>query len=445
MTTVRESHSKIAIAAFCCLVMLAGCSPPSADEASSGAYQPGLEQSLYLAPPPGVETRWITGENPRGEKGAGGTTNEGAKGRAFIGIAPGETVTIFDAKGAGVINHIWMAGTQSFTPLQRRMHKIEMFWDGAEKPAVSVPLGDFFGMANGDLVAFESVMFSSPEGRSFNSFVPMPFRTSGRIELTNEGPYHSLVWYEVDYLIVDALPEDALYFHAYWSRDPKTSGEVDYVILPKVEGRGRYLGANIGLIGNPDLITELSWFGEGEVKIFLDGDDELATLVGTGTEDYVGTGFGQGAFDGLYFGSPISDKNLENKTDRYAFYRYHVPDPVYFHQDIRITIQTMGNMNGADLMARNKAGGGFVAVSLFNSKGQPSIAHLRNKIDFIKLLEENRDLSSFDEDVLAESYVNYWRKDDDVSATAYFYLDRPDSDLPRYTDPELALLGIPDE
>jgi hypothetical protein len=143
------------------------------------------------------------------------------------------------------------------------------------------------------------------------------------------------VWYDINYTEVKRQPTDAMYFHATWQREPRTELGKDFEILPRVRGKGRYLGANLGVIGGPEYRG--TWFGEGEVKVYLDGDTTLPTLVGTGTEDYIGTGWGQGEYRGRIHGSTVSDST----NDLYAFYRYHLDDPVYFHEDCRVTIQQM--------------------------------------------------------------------------------------------------------
>ena len=381
-------------------------------------------------------------KTPMVKKVLGAIVNKGAKGRAWIQIAPGETVTLFDYQGAGIINHIWMAGVVSRSAYVRQSHKIEMFWDGEEKPAVSAPLGDFFGTALGELKPFESALFVSPEGKSLNSFVPMPFHKRGRIEITNESKFHSMLWYEIKMLQLDNLPEDTLYFHVYWNRVPKTTGEGDYVILPKVAGTGRYLGTNIGLIGNPELINQYSWFGEGEVKIYLDGDTDLPTLVGTGTEDYIGTGWGQNVFDNAYFGATVAIKDVDKKIDRHAFYRYHIADPVYFHEDVKVTIQTYGAMAYREIVKLNAAGADLQIGSVLDARKQ-NILELETAVDFYNLYDIEGGLDAVSDEVKARlNGAYYWRKGDDVSATAYFYLDRPSSELPRFSNTKLSALGI---
>ncbi len=169
-----------------------------------------------------------------------------------------------------------------------------MFWDGHNKPSVSVPFGDFFCSILGNNSAFENALFSNPGGRSYNVFIPMPFKSGARIDLINEADYQvSLVFYDINFTLED-IPEDALYFLAWWLYENPTLLGKDFTILPKITGRGKYLGVHIGLI-----VTERyrkNWWGEGEIKIYIDGDKACPSLVGTGTEDYIGTGWGQGTF-----------------------------------------------------------------------------------------------------------------------------------------------------
>ncbi|HEX6385421.1 MAG TPA: glycoside hydrolase family 172 protein, partial [Anaerolineae bacterium] len=223
-------------------------------------------------------TRWTSFENPSGTKGHGGRENQGAKGHAFDSLAPGETKVLLDVAGAGLVHRIWLTLRQR-TPQVLRALRLEMFWDGAETPAVAVPLGDFFcaGLA---LVPFENELFASPEGRSFIATVPMPFRTAARITLTNETdqeiPY---LFYDINYSLADTRDEHALFFHAHWRRENPTTLSRDFTVLPRVTGSGRFLGAFFSVITNP--LYENTWWGEGEVKVYLDGDDTYPSLVGT--------------------------------------------------------------------------------------------------------------------------------------------------------------------
>ena len=381
---------------------------------------------LFKAPPKEVKTRWVSPENPTGEKGKGGLTNKGGKGNAFFIIAPGEKKVLFDVKGAGIINRMWLSGTIGVNGVQRRAVRIDMFWDGAKKPAVSAPVGDFFGIGLGMIARYDNALFSSPEARSFNFTIPMPFRKSALITLTNESSEESWVWYDINYLEVDNLPEDAMYFHAFWNRNLKTTPGEDYVILPKVGGTGRYLGANIGVIGDP--VYRGTWFGEGEAKIFLDGDQEHPSLVGTGTEDFIGSGWGQGEYASRNFGSLISDRD----SDIYAFYRYHITDPIYFQQDCKVTLQQMGSADKNQLLKIEAKGGVVIPVWLLGKDGKKTFQR--------RLLDEANPPKLEDTDFPLTS-TNYYRSDD-VSATAYFYLNKPENNLPELPPLELRLKNI---
>ena len=357
-----------------------------------------VADELYVVPE-GVETRWASPENPGGERGRGGTANAGRKGAPSFPLAAGESRVLAEVKGgSGVVRRMWMT-LNDRNPKMLRGLKLEMYWDGAATPAVSAPVGDFFGVGLGRIVPFESALFSSPEGRSFNASVPMPFRKGMRIVLTNETEFaQPQVYYDIDYTLGDKLPADALYFHAHFRRENPTTLQKDYEILPRVVGRGRYLGTNIGVIVDARRYAT-TWWGEGEVKIYLDGDRELPTLNGTGTEDYIGTGYGQGAYAHRYQGAPIADHDQQ----RYAFYRYHVNDPVYFRKDVRVTIQQIGFVWSNDGTPDKP-----VTPPLYKA------GEGRQELDLKKLPQ-----------------VNLFERVDDWSSCAYFYLDRPDGVLPR--------------
>lgn len=351
-------------------------------------------QTLYELPA-GVEPRWASGENPKGEKGRGGQAMGGRKGAPTVPIKAGESRVLAEATAtSGMVRRIWMTFPDR-SPQMLRSLKIEIYWDGAAKPAVSAPVGDFFGIGLGQRVPFESVFFSDPEGKSFNCVIPMPFKTGMRIVMVNESPNNlDELFYEVDYTLGDKHPANVLYFHAHYRRENPTTIQKDYEILPRITGRGRYLGANLGIIVNTKEYFN-TWWGEGEVKVFLDGDRELPTLAGTGAEDYIGTAWGQGAFSHLYQGSPVADE----KAMRWAFYRYHVPDPIYFYRDVRVTIQQIGYLapHSRPPIIENKrtlfrAGPGLVPMDLTKD--------------------------------------GKFERSDDWSSTVYFYLDRPTNDLP---------------
>lgn len=377
-------------------------------------FMPDSDTEIFCSAPIDVHTRWISPENPGGEKGKGGKTNKGAKGNAFYIVQPGQTKTLMDVKGAGIIQRFWMSGSIGVNKLQRRAVRIDMFWDGSKKPAVSAPIGDFFGVAHGLLFPFESKLFLSPEGRSFNCNIPMPFKKSAYITITNESAEEVWIWYDINYLEVAGLPDDVLYFHTYWSRNSNTTPGEDFMILPTVRGNGRFIGSNIGVIG--DEHYRGTWFGEGEVKIYLDGDESFPTLTGTGTEDYIGSGWGQGTFSNQYVGSLISDK----ENDIYAFYRFHLEDHVYFHTDCKVTIQQMGNSNKTHLLEIQKNGGKIEPVWFLDQREGITKQG--------RLLDDGND-TLFSSPYIPMTSANFYRSDD-VCATAYFYLDRPENNLP---------------
>ncbi|MCF1192017.1 DUF2961 domain-containing protein [Mangrovimonas sp. AS39] len=366
-----------------------------------------FSQELYQLPK-NKHTKWVSFENISGDKGQGGIENKGAKGHAFDNIKAGTSVNLVNLEGSGTIKRIWLTFSDR-SPEMLRSLKIEMFWDGSDKPAVSAPIGDFFGVGLGQRVPFESALFSDPEGRSFNCIIPMPFKTEAKISVTNESQKDlEAIFFDVD-VLMEEHQEDVLYFHTYWSRDLHTKLAEDFKVLPKIKGSGRFLGTNIGVYTDP--VYEDTWFGEGEVKIYLDGDKEYPSLVGSGTEDYIGTAYGQGPFNHQYQGSPIADA----KKGEYAFYRYHIPDPVFFYEDMEVTIQQIGGAPAEKVREMIKNGVPMKPISVSNKS-------------FHKLLEMLQPVDLTHPDIL-KGWTNFYRSDD-VSATAYFYLNAPFSNLP---------------
>jgi hypothetical protein len=359
----------------------------------------------------GKSTRWASFENPNAEKGKGGIVGKGAKGYSYHVVQPGESVTLLDIEGTGIINRIWLTADDLFhNPEEHRSMKIEMFWDGSEKPAVSAPLEDFFNQVFGQMVAFDNHLFSSPEGRSLMSYVQMPFRKGAKVVITNESKnYSHRIFYDVNLTMVDEHDEDVMYFHAYWRREKATEPGVDFQISPKLKGRGRFLGANVGII---NFHKYTGWWGEGEVKIYLDGDDKLPTLIGSGTEDYIGSGWGQGVFHTKYMGSSIVD----DKAGRYAFYRFHIIDPVYFYEDIQVTIQQMGGTQKKEVIKMDSEGKPVVPVCFIDGD--------KKQFNFF-----DGDAKFKDDDFGGDTWTNYYRQDD-VCATSYFYLSTPKGVLP---------------
>jgi hypothetical protein len=366
---------------------------------------PMSAQDLFHYQP--AQPRWASPENPKGERGAGGRENRGGKGHPFDTLRAGQSLTLADVSGSGVIRRLWITISDR-SPRMLRSLRVEMFWDNASQPAVSVPFGDFFGPGLGQTTPFENALFSSPEGRSFNAVVPMPFRTHARIVLTNDSDKTlDRVYFDVDYTLGDVHDDRTLYFHASWRRVPQTTLGQDFEVLPAVEGRGRYLGASLGVITDPAYLE--TWWGEGEAKVFLDGDASHPTLVGTGTEDYIGTGWGQGVYINRYQGAPVADKAKR----LWAFYRFHIPDPIFFSERCRVTLQQMGGAAKAEVIALQKAGVALTPVTI----------DAGDRDRFILLLDRTPPVA-LDDPSLPDGWVNFYRRDD-VTATAYFYLDRP--------------------
>jgi len=361
--------------------------------------------------PEGVQTRWASPENWDGEKGAGGQANKGRKGSACFRLNAGEQKVLAHAENTcGTIRRIWITISDR-SPAMLRGIRIDMFWDGADLPAVSAPLGDFFGQGLGRCATFESALFSNPEGRSFNSYVPMPFRKSMRIVVTNEsGKDLDMFFYDVNYTLGDPLGNDAMYFHAHWRRERPTTIRRDYEFLPEVTGKGRFVGVNCGVIADTETYFK-SWWGEGECKIYLDGDEEYPTLCGTGTEDYIGTAWGQGQYAHLYQGCHLAD----GEGFQYSFYRYHIPDPVYFQRNIRATIHQIGCWGPGNAKQMRDAGE--------------------------KLLSIDGTLVDMDKAVRDNGYGLFERQDD-WSSCAYFYLNRPTNDLPVLAPVEDRVIGL---
>lgn len=373
---------------------------------------------MYIMPE-GVETRWASPENPRGVKGGGGRMFGGRKGSSAFVLMSGAVLTLAEERNkGGVIRRIWMT-LSDFTPKILRSLRLKFYWDGAERPAVDVPLGDFFGIGLGRICAFQSALFSSPEGRSFNCYIPMPFRKGMKITVANESDEHVyMFFYDIDYTVGDKIADNALYFHACYRSQNPTILRRDYEILPRVHGRGRFLGCNIGVIADKKTYFN-SWWGEGECKIYVDGDDEYPTLCGTGTEDYIGTGWELGGYAQMYQGCPI----IKPEEGLFCIYRYHITDPVYFNRDIRVTMQQIGSWK-PDSKEQFRIHGRTIYHA-----GPEHIGEL------VK--------ADFSENGKTQPYELFERADA-WSSCAYFYLDSVENNLTEMEPVEKRLEGLPD-
>ena len=296
---------------------------------------------------PRLDARAVTFENPSGERGAGGTAAAGRKGAPSRRVTPGERVVLADLEGPGTVRHLWLTVPPA-PPEQTRALALEVFYDGAAEPSVSVPLVDFFGLPHGRPVHYHSALTSCPEGRGFNSYLPMPFDERVRIEMTNHGAVDSVLYFQVDYTLEPATDRSRSYLHVAFRRQNPTILKDDFVIVDGLEGPGRFLGCNVGV----RVLDGGIWYGEGEVKIYRDGDGDLPTICGTGLEDYVGSAWGMGRFDGPYAGAPLivgppgtvtgPDTLPSGQPAFVGFYRWHLPDPVMFERDLKVTIQQIG-------------------------------------------------------------------------------------------------------
>lgn len=313
---------------------------------------------------PGV-TRCINAENPHGEKGGACTAasllGPSRKGSPCIAcLHAGETVSLGHVKGAGVIRHIWMTVCDA-TPASRFVLRnliLRMYWDGEEEPSVECPIGDFFlnGFARG--YAVQSAAIAVNPKRGMNCYLPMPFGSGFRMTLESRHPDDIYgFFYQIDYQLLDELENDALRFHAQWRRQMLTEKAQDYVLLDGVKGRGHYVGTFLALS-----TLQRYWWGEGEVKFYIDGDENYPTVCSTGTEDYFGGAWSFGSFEveqgpvqektycTPFLGYPFYGRDDTFRNDFFtsecppmrALYRWHLPDPVCFDQNLRVTLQQIG-------------------------------------------------------------------------------------------------------
>ncbi len=304
-----------------------------------------------------AQTRSISPENFTGEKGKGGmaTTGTGANAARDLGqgwklspsiaIEPGETFTLADIDGQGAIQQIWMTPTGNW-----RYSILRIYWDDQEQPAVECPVGDFFCMGWGKYAPLTSLAVCVNPGSAFNCYWEMPFRRRARITMTNIADEPMRLYYQINYTLTE-VPADCAYFHAQFRRTNPLPYKTDYTILDGVQGRGHFVGVYMAWGVNNN-----GWWGEGEIKFYMDGDKEWPTICGTGTEDY---------FCGSYNFENKATKQYEEFTtpyaglsqvirpdgvyvsqERFGLYRWHITDPIRFQQDLRVTIQALGWRSG---------------------------------------------------------------------------------------------------
>ena len=310
-----------------------------------------------------AETRSISPENFTGEKGKGGMARleekdkrnvanayeaardlgQGWKVNPFIIINPRETFTLAEIEGPGAIQHIWMTPTGVW-----KFSIIRIYWDDEKEPSVECPAGDFFAMGWNEYAPLNSLAVCVNPGSAFNCYWTMPFRRKCRITMENINDKDPMrLYYQIDYTLTD-VPDDAAYFHAQFRRtNPNTTS--DYTIMDNVKGQGQFVGVYMAWGVNNN-----GWWGEGEIKFFMDGDSQFPTICGTGTEDYF---CGSYNFDrgGQYkeFCTPYSGLVQVIRPDgtyksqqRFGLYRWHIADPIRFKKDLRVTIQDLGWRHG---------------------------------------------------------------------------------------------------
>jgi hypothetical protein len=310
-----------------------------------------------------ARSRSISPENFSGEKGKGGMalTGTGEKASRDLGqgwkVSPSvkikskSTFTIAEINGSGSIQHIWMTPTGNW-----RFSILRIYWDDEKEPSVECPVGDFFGMGWGQYAKLTSLAVNVNPGSAFNCYWPMPFRKKCRITMENIADNDMVLYYQVDYILTE-IEKDAAYFHAQFKRVNPLPYKQDYTLVEGIEGKGHYVGTYIawGVHNN-------GWWGEGEIKFFMDGDSTFPTICGTGTEDYFCGSYdfdtrqknqaGVEVVEYTPFNTPYAGLHQVIKGDghyqvmqRFGMYRWHINDPIRFEKDLKVTIQALGWRN----------------------------------------------------------------------------------------------------
>jgi hypothetical protein len=315
-----------------------------------------------------LNSRSISFENLSGEPGEGGKAvrdnlGPGRKGAPNKVIEPNETVVLCDINNSGTIRHIWMTGSFVRSRGNERLNQperdyllrstiIRAYWDGQEHPSIECPLGDFMGLAHGKITVYESAVHSIAEKRGLNFWLPMPFTKNARITLTNESDIEFTLYFQIDYTINNKHSSNIGRMHTCFRRENPTTMKEDFELLPKRTGKGRFMGAVMGIRN-----LHPGWWGEGEVKFYMDGDTELPTICGTGAEDYIGLSHNLTPNTFLYHGANLrfisdssfrapdvfTEKMLSMRREYVSMYRWHILDPIYWKKDIRVTIQQIGH------------------------------------------------------------------------------------------------------
>lgn len=343
----------------------------------------GLDMSLGNLPRlSGARTRSISPENFTGEKGKGGMAVEGTgaacardlgqgwKVSPSVSIPAGTVFTMGEVSGSGAIQHIWL----TCFPTSWRHMILRMYWDGEESPSVEVPLGDFFCNGWCERSNVNSFPVAVNPAGGMNSYWVMPFRKSAKITVENRSADAVVLYYQIDYTLTD-VPEDAAYFHAQWRRSNPVAYKDVHTILDGVRGKGHYVGTYMAWQSN-----STGWWGEGEIKFYMDGDREFPTICGTGTEDYFGGAWnfeqpqGQyGSYSTAFLGlhQIIKPDGLYRSQQRFGMYRWHVLDPIRFEEGLKVTIQALGWRSGGRYLPLQDD----IASVAFWYQSEPHLAH----------------------------------------------------------------------
>ncbi len=300
-----------------------------------------------------AESRSLSPENTNGAKGGGGMATEGMGATAArdlgqtwkvapcVRIEPGQTYELADIDGPGAIQQIWMTPTGNW-----RFSILRIYWDGQEQPSVECPVGDFFAMGWGKYAQLSSLAVCVNPGSAFNCYWEMPFRKHCRMTFTNMADEHMVLYYQINYTLTD-VPEECAYFHAQWRRSNPLPYKQVYTVLDGVRGQGHYVGTYMAWGVNNN-----GWWGEGEIKFFMDGDNPFPTICGTGTEDYFCGSYNfenQTTHQYQEFTTPyaglhqvLRPDGLYQSQQRFGLYRWHIMDPIRFKRDLAVTIQALG-------------------------------------------------------------------------------------------------------
>lgn len=303
-----------------------------------------------------AKTRSISPENLTGEPGKGATTElekgsakdaarelgKGWKVNPFMVIQPGQTLTLAEITGPGAIQHIWMTPTGNW-----RFTILRFYWDDETEPSVEVPVGDFFGMGWGVYAPLNSMPVTVNPGSAFNCYWTMPFHKKCRITMQNIATERMSIYYQVDYTLTE-VPQDAGYFHAQFRKNNPVKGGL-YVLADSISGKGQYVGTYLAWG-----VHNKGWWGEGEIKFYMDGDTQFPTINGTGTEDYFCGSYNFDVkgkyqeFSTAYTGLPqvIRPDGLYDSQQRFGLYRWHIMDPIRFEKSLKVTIQDLGWKSG---------------------------------------------------------------------------------------------------